>query len=138
MSLSRASAIAIALICGMTLAFVLPNQVEPYNYGLIKPVSLPFAALAVMTVSALAAAFESGSGLRADAEFLVKTGLTIVLSVLALIGLKHVGFEYTMPVFALLIMLLTGERQWGWLIAGTAIPLALWFLSETVLGRPLP
>lgn len=138
MCLSRASAIAIALICGLTLVFVLPHQVEPYNYGLIKPVSLPFAALAVMTVSALAAAFEGGSGLRADIEVLVRTGFTIALSILALVGLKYAGFEYTMPVFALLILLLAGERHRGWLLVGTAIPLALWFLSETVLGRPLP
>lgn len=138
MSVSRAFSLTLALVCGMTLVFVLPNQVEPYNYGLLKPVSLPFASLAVMAVSALVGTFESDTGLEVDVEFLVKVCISIVLTILALIGLKRIGFEFTMPVYALTIMLLAGERHRGWLMAGTLVPLGIWFLSESILSRPLP
>lgn len=137
-SISRLSALLIAVASAAVLVFVLPGQVEPFPYGAIKPVTVPFAALLVMAVSAGAMVLEPDMKLRIERSFLGRLLLIVIMTVSAVLALQFIAFEYSMPVFALVIMLLAGERRILWLGLGSGIPIAVWAIAELALGRPLP
>lgn len=138
MSISRISAAVIATVCALFLVFVLPGQVDPFGFGLIRSIHLPFAALVLMTISAVVMFFESDLELKIESEFMIKMIAVTGFSIIALGSLLFVNFEFSMPFFALVVMLLVGERRWYWLLSGFAVPVLVWVLVEIVLGRPLP
>lgn len=134
----RIASAVIAVGCIAFLLLVLPEQVDAFASGVIRPATIPAATLVLMAISAMVMVFEPMKEKDANAEFLVRMAFIVACFFCALITLNFIPFQYVMPVFAFVTMVQIGERRWLWLIAGSLVPVLVWFLIEVVLGRPLP
>lgn len=138
MSVYRLSSILVAIVCAVFLVFVLPGQVEVNTMSRVAPIDLPWFSLALMAVTAVFFIFEADMPASKEPAFMVRLVAIIALTIGAVFTLGTVRFEFLMPIYALTVMLLIGERRWYWLAAGVIVPVIIWVIVEIVLRRPLP
>ncbi len=139
MSANRLSGLFVSLF-GLALFFiVIPFDTEAVDYGWVRPATVPSAAAVVLTIAgAVLAIAPSGTTDLSRREF-GRAGIYLALAASAVFLLQHLDFLIVAPAFALILMLLIGERRPLWLILGAgAGPGLIWFAATQLLGRPLP
>lgn len=126
---------------GLLLYFwLIPYDTEIVDYGWMRPQTIPNLMALIIAISGgwlilRPAPQQESATLR---PLLLSTVYFIVLA-LTLLAIAHFGFLYVAPGLALVIMLLSGERRWHWLLSGTVlVPLVIWLVVSVWLGRLLP
>jgi putative tricarboxylic transport membrane protein len=108
------------------------------DFGRIVPSTVPSIAVWIMILTAALQFFATPEDLSTDLLTVVRAVLFIVLVVIAVWAMDVFGFEYIAPPFALIAMLMIGERRWHWLLVGSfVIPLGTWLIVERLLDRIL-
>ena len=139
MTLDRLSGLAVAGFGAVLLLWVIPGQVEPVDYGWIRPETLPnLAAGGLLLLGLLQAANGGGEAclpLRPTVRALLYLGYTAV----AVWAMGRLGFVWVAPAMVLLLMLWIGERRPLWLgLGAAAVPAVVWGVVVGLLGRTLP
>lgn len=138
MNVDRISGICL-LILGIGLFFfIIPNQVEVIDYGVIVPNSLPNILSYVIIIMSVILIIKPSIKTFVDLILLAKVVFFVALVAIAAYFMQLFSFLIISPIFALSIMLLVGERRMLWLVLGTAIlPPAIWAIVTLTLGRQL-
>lgn len=140
MTLDRLCGLAVAGFGAVLLLWVIPGQVEPVDYGWIRPETLPNLAAGALLLLGLLQAAATGGGdarlpLRPTARALLYLGYTAA----AVWAMGRLGFVWVAPVMVLLLMLWIGERRPLWLgLGAAAVPAVVWGVVVGLLGRSLP
>lgn len=139
MNVNRLSGLFITLFSCLLFLWLIPSQTEYVDYGWLKPDSMPKIATTILLITGLyQIVFPRGKTEFTPRAF-AKTSLFFVVGFAALIGIKFFGFLAVCPLFVLVLMLMSGERRWQWLLAGVVIlPGSIFFCIEVLLNRPLP
>ena len=141
MSADRISGLVFLVLGVMMLTIIIPEFVETAEGGVIQPATLP--ALLSWVMAGCGAwmvlrptrfdgklRLPDGAGIRSAGLYAAVLGGGVLL-------MGAFGFLPVAPGLALVIMLMIGERRWGWLGAGVAaVPAAIWGFA-LLLGRPL-
>lgn len=141
MSFSADRVSALFFFLGSVLFYfvIIPGEVEFNDSGAIMPSTLPNVLCWVVAFFS-AVLFFKPSGHKTQGRH--ETSLALVyfgLICLALYAMTIFGYVAVSPFFALMLMLLIGERRPLWLGVGViAAPATIWFVVEYLLGRTLP
>lgn len=131
---------AVISLFGLVLYFgVIPNFVEAVDDGWVLPATIPNAVAIVLIVCGILLILKPTTHRPQRMIEFQKAALYFGLLALGLLAMSYLGFIYTAPVIALVLMLLIGERRPLWLFLGVAVlPATIWFLVVYVLDRALP
>lgn len=132
--------IATLLVLGFSvllLFWAIPNQIEEVEFGRIRPETLPmFLGWVLAALAALQ--LISSRSVKFDLRLVSRTVVAFAIVIGGAILMMQIGFEFAMPIMALLLMLLLAERRPFWLALGVLIvPVGVWALVEILLDRPL-
>ena len=137
--LNRLSGLAFAWFGAALLIWLIPAHTETVSYGFMRPDTLPKICAWALVALGLVQAALAGGGVAVD---LYETGIvavTALLSAAAVWGMGRVGFLFTGPAFAAVLVALIGERRPVWALAAVAgAPSITWLVVVWLLGRPLP
>ncbi|WP_322867491.1 tripartite tricarboxylate transporter TctB family protein [Aquicoccus sp. G2-2] len=125
---------------GLLLYFiVIPRQTDSFDYGWLKPDTVPNAMAAVLFLCGIWLALFPTGHEREDPRQTLQAAMYMGVIALGVFIVSLFGFLYVAPFLALVIMVLIGERRWFWLLLGVAgVPTLIWFAVEVLLHRPLP
>jgi len=131
---------AFFLFFGIALYFyIIPTFVEPADDGNIAPNTMPNLVAIVMGLCGLLLTIKPTDHQIPDHKFMLRAALFAVCIGLSIYAMSWFGFIYVAPVFALVLMLMIGERRPFWLLFGViGMPAVIWFLVTQVLDRTLP
>lgn len=141
MPADRISGLVFLVLGVVMLTIIIPEFVETAEGGVMQPATLPALLSWVMAgcgawMVLRPSGFDShlhlpaGASVRSAALYAAVLGGAVLL-------MGELGFLFVAPGLALVIMLMIGERRWGWLGAGVvAVPAAIWAFA-LLLGRPL-
>ena len=135
----RVTGAAIAAL-GMFFYFVfIPANVETVDAQWLEPESYPNVLAVFLSIFGAALMLLPSTQHPPNAR---EFGMALVFMITLAVGfytLSHFGFMITAPLFALVIMLVLGERRIFWLIGGVVMmPLTIWICVVELLGRSLP
>ena len=142
MSSDRASGLVVLTLGVVLLTIIIPRFVETVDGGVMQPGAMPSLLAWVLALGGgwmvlRPSRFETGSP-PPDARLVRGASLYALVLGGGVVLMGEVGFPAVAPVLALVIMLMIGERRWGWLVTGTvAVPAAIWVFVALLLGRPL-
>lgn len=136
---NRISGLAVALFGLVLITWIIPANTETVERGWMRPQTIPdTCAVLLIALGVIHAVFPTGKVIMRPKETLRAIGYAIV-ALLALWAMDRFGFLIAAPVFALVIMLLVGEKRPVWLAAGAvALPITIWVTVVVLLGRTLP
>ncbi len=137
MTADRVSGIAVAVF-GLLLILIIPSNTETADYGM-QPRAIPyFCAAALILLGIAHAAFPAGRVGIALREH-IRVGLFAAVAFAALWAMSFFGFRIAAPLFALVVMVLVGERRIVWLATGAlAVPAVIWLVAVPLLEHTLP
>ncbi len=139
MLVNRLAGLLVALAGMVLLLAVIPANTETVDYGWMRPQTVPNACAVALVAFGLLQALLAGKPVRPDMPEVLRVVMFAALAALALWAMDAFGFAIVAPAFALVTMLLVGERRAGWLAAGTlAVPLVIWLVAVQLLDRTLP
>lgn len=139
MTLNRFSGLFSAVAGCLLLFWVIPHHTEIADYGWLKPATLPNITAIIIIVSGIIHFLAPKGDAKLDLKVSGRALLFLCIG-FAGIGLMHLaGFIVTAPILVLVLMLMVGEKRWGWLVSGVIVlPAAIWFCVDFLLKRPLP
>jgi len=118
---------------------IIPWQTETVEQGWLTPDLLPSVMAVVIGVCGVALAVLPGTMPDFPLVPVLIAGNYATILFAGLILMSTVGFLWSAPVLALVIMLVMGERRILWLALGAAgMPAAIWYCVVILLERPLP
>lgn len=128
-----------ALLGVILYLWIIPWQVETAEYGWLKPRTLPFLLALVLGLCGIALMFNPVGDAQPSTFNWLRAALFAGVLALALWLLSVLGFVYTAPPLAFVLMWLAYERRWSWLLLGSLVmPAVIWFVITVLLERPLP
>lgn len=142
MSERTANRLAGLVVAGFGLAlllWIIPAHTEEVSSGWILPQTLPRACgVALVLLGLWLAVFPKGAVTLDGYEAAIVT-LCLGLSAISVWLMGRIGFLWTAPMLAALLVALIGERRWPWALAGVfSAPVLIWLVVDQLLGRPLP
>ncbi|MFT5111113.1 MAG: putative tricarboxylic transport membrane protein [Parasphingorhabdus sp.] len=128
------------LVFGLLLAiWIIPVYVDSSEDSWVSPDTIPYAVAVVISIGGLLLLIKPTNFQAENSKVFFRAGFFLMILALGLYVMSLLGFIYTAPVIALILMLVIGERRPLWLLAGVAgMPLVIWFLVERALERALP
>jgi putative tricarboxylic transport membrane protein len=131
---------AFFFLVGLALYFhVVPNYVDRIDYGAIYPATMPSALAIVLAIGGALLIVRPTHQRAPDAALLARATLYLAVLAAGVYAMSWLGFVYTAPPLALVIMLLIGERRPLWLMTGVAVmPFLIWLVIKILLDRSLP
>jgi putative tricarboxylic transport membrane protein len=132
---------AFFLAFGALLYFVvIPAQIDGGSgSSWVLPATIPNAVSMIIAVCGFLLILKPTNQRGHNTQDLIFAVIYLVLLAFGLFVMSYVGFLYTAPFIALIIMLLIGERRPAWLAIGViGLPVIIWVLVAQILERPLP
>ncbi len=128
------------LVFGVLLIWiVIPWQIEPVDYGWLRPRTLPYGLAVILALCGLWLILRPDTSGAAATTPWARAALFGGILCVGLFLISGFGFEWVAPWMALAIMWCSGERRPFWLLTGVVVvPLVIWLLVVGLLGRPLP
>lgn len=131
---------AFFMVFGALLYFaIIPAQVDDGGESWVLPTTIPNAVSITMALCGALLMLRPTNQRGQNTTDLMFAIMYIVLLSVGLFVMSYVGFIYTVPFIALIIMFLIGERRPFWLGIGViGLPVIIWVLVVQVLERSLP
>lgn len=131
---------AFFLAFGTLLYFVIiPAQIGSSSDSWVRPNTIPNAVSVMMAVCGTLLMIKPTKQRGQNTADFIFALMYFALIALGLFVMSHIGFVYTAPFIALIIMLLIGERRIVWLASGVVVlPFVIWVLVAQLLERSLP
>jgi putative tricarboxylic transport membrane protein len=131
---------ALCTLFGLAMYFaIIPAYVEKAEGGNIAPQTLPNILSLVIVFCGVLLAVKPTTHKVQDVRIFMKAGLYVAVLAAAIYAVSLFEFLYVAPVFALVLMIMIGERKPLWLALGTiGTPSLIWFLITQILDRALP
>ena len=138
MTTNRIMGVAVAGLGVLLLLFVIPANTETADYGM-QPRTIPNLCAGALVLFGLVQSLVPAGNVDIFVREHLRVALFAAVAFLALWGMSVVGFRIAAPAFALVVMLIVGERRLGWLVAGViAVPTMIWLVAVPLLDRTLP
>lgn len=131
---------AFFLVFGALLYFVIiPAQIETGGDSWVLPTTIPNAVSITMALCGVLLILKPTDQRGQDTTDLMFAVMYIVLIAVGLFVMSYVGFVYSAPFIALILMVLIGERRPFWLGIGViGLPVIIWVFVVQILERSLP
>ncbi|MEM7047262.1 MAG: tripartite tricarboxylate transporter TctB family protein [Pseudomonadota bacterium] len=128
------------VLCSLALFFwIIPTYTEVRDGGWLSPTTIPNSIAALLMVCGILITLRPTDHVPPHWQEFARAGLYAGVLAAGLWATSWVGFVYTAPVIAFVLMVLIGERRWPWLGLGCVVaPVVIWIVVVYVLQRPLP
>lgn len=138
-SVDRASG-AFFLLFGLAVYFlIIPAYVEQAEGGNIAPDTIPNIVSFVIAGCGFLLIIKPTAQRPPRMRYFLVTAAYVSILAAAIYAMSWFGFVSVAPVFALVIMVMIGERRPLWLAIGAvAMPALIWFFVTHILDRVLP
>lgn len=127
------------LVAALLMWVVIPAQTSTASYGSTSPAMFPLIGAAAVGIGALWLMIAPRSGATIDLRPAARAIGIALLGAAGFGALDWLGYVWIASPLVLTLMLLVGQRNPLWLVAGgIAAPLGIWAIFVMVLDRPLP
>lgn len=123
----------------MLFFYLIPTQIEPVDYGAIRPKTMPQILAVIIAVFGFILMVKPADGSNLQPMPWGRSSLIVAVLSGGLWLISLFGFIFVAPFLALVLMVIMGERRPLWLGLGVVgMPALIWFAVTILLERPLP
>ena len=134
----RASGLFFVFLGALLYFWIIPAQVESSEGSWLNPSSIPNITTLIISVCGVLLVIKPSGHRAQEADKYLIVGVYVCVLAVGLFAIEQVGFLYSAPGIALVVMVLMGERRPLWLFIGVAvIPIGIWYLVDQVLERSI-